>query len=97
MTAGRARSDAITATPSSSCPAPTAPPPTRRPGFRPPIAASRLEHLQAYLDEFVFRHNRRPTPMAALQTLLEIGALHQPTTYRQITRRATTALAEQTG
>ena len=23
------------------------------------------EHLQVYLDEFVFRHNRRGTPMAA--------------------------------
>jgi transposase-like protein len=55
------------------------------------------EHLQVYLDEFVFRHNRRRTPMAAFQTLLGLGALHQPTTYRQITRRATTDLAEQTG
>ncbi len=55
------------------------------------------EHLQVYLDEFVFRHNRRRTPMAAFQTLLGRGALHQPTSYRRITRRATTALAEQTG
>jgi transposase-like protein/ribosomal protein L37AE/L43A len=55
------------------------------------------EHLQVYLDEFVFRHNRRRTPMAAFQTLLGLGALHQPTTYRQITRRDKTALAEQTG
>lgn len=28
--------------------------------------------LQAYLDEFVFRHNRRKQPMAAFQTLLEV-------------------------
>jgi transposase-like protein len=55
------------------------------------------EHLQAYLDEFVFRHNRRRTPMAAFQTLLGLGALHQPTTYRQITRQAATAPTEQTG
>jgi transposase-like protein len=27
-------------------------------------------HLQVYLDEFAFRHNRRKTPMAAFQTLL---------------------------
>ena len=43
------------------------------------------EHLQVYLDEFVFRHNRRSTPMAAFQTLLGLGALHAPTTYRAIT------------
>lgn len=46
------------------------------------------EHLPAYLDEYVFRHNRRGTPMAAFQTLLGLGALRQPTTYDQITRRA---------
>ena len=45
-------------------------------------------HLQAYLDEYVFRHNRRNTPMAAFQTLLGLTALHEPTTYGQITRRA---------
>jgi transposase-like protein len=43
------------------------------------------KHLQVYLDEFVFRHNRRRTPMAAFQTLLGLGALHEPTTYREIT------------
>lgn len=42
------------------------------------------EHLQAYLDEFVFRHNRRRTPMAVFQTLLGLGALHEPSTYREI-------------
>jgi transposase-like protein len=47
------------------------------------------EHLQVYLDEYVFRHNRRRTPMAAFQTLLGLGAQHQPTTYSQITRHAT--------
>ncbi len=45
------------------------------------------QHLHVYLDEYVFRHNRRITPMAAFQTLLGLGAVHQPTTYRQITRR----------
>jgi len=45
------------------------------------------QHLQVYLDEYVFRHNRRLTPMAAFQTLLGLGAAHQPTTYEQITRR----------
>lgn len=42
-------------------------------------------HLQVYLDEYVFRHNRRHTPMAAFQTLLGLGARHAPTTYREIT------------
>jgi transposase-like protein/ribosomal protein L37AE/L43A len=46
------------------------------------------EHLQVYLDEFTFRHNRRGTPMAAFQTLLGLGGIHGPTTYDQITRRA---------
>jgi len=46
------------------------------------------EHLPVYLDEYVFRHNRRGTPMAAFQTLLGLGAIHDPTTYDQITRRA---------
>ena len=43
------------------------------------------KHLQVYLDEFVFRHNRRRTPMAAFQTLLGLGAIRPPTTYGEIT------------
>jgi hypothetical protein len=46
------------------------------------------KHPSVYLDEYVFRHNRRVTPMAAFQTLLGLGTLHQPTTYAQITRPA---------
>ena len=46
------------------------------------------EHLQVYLDEYVFRHNRRRTPLAAFQTLLGLGTLHEPTAYHEITRRA---------
>jgi transposase-like protein len=42
------------------------------------------DHLQLYLDEFVFRHNRRRLPMAAFQTLLGLGTGHQPTPYEQI-------------
>jgi transposase-like protein len=48
-------------------------------------------HLQVYLDEFVFRHNRRRTPMAAFQTLLGLGALHTATTYHEITGRRAAA------
>jgi transposase-like protein len=46
------------------------------------------KHLPVYLDEFVFRHNRRRTPMAAFQTLLGLGAIHEPTIYREITGHA---------
>jgi transposase-like protein len=46
------------------------------------------EHLPVYLDEFVFRHNRRATPMAAFQTLLGLSGAHEPTTYQQITHRS---------
>jgi transposase-like protein len=40
--------------------------------------------LQVYLDEFVFRHNRRRQPMAAFQTLLGLGTGRAPTAYRRI-------------
>ena len=46
------------------------------------------EHLPVYLDEFVFRHNRRRTPMAGFQTLLGLGLAHEPITYREIINRA---------
>jgi transposase-like protein len=42
------------------------------------------KHLQAYLDEFTFRFNRRRTPMAAFQTLLGLGSHQGPTTYHQL-------------
>ncbi len=40
--------------------------------------------LQVYLDEFVFRHNRRRQPMAAFQTVLGLGTGRAPTSYRRI-------------
>jgi transposase-like protein len=42
-------------------------------------------HLQVYLDEFVFRHNRRQKPMAAFQTLLGLGSSRKATSYAKIT------------
>lgn len=42
------------------------------------------DHAQAYFDEFVFRYNRRRTPMAAFQTLLGLSSAHQPITRTQI-------------
>ncbi len=38
------------------------------------------KYLQTYLEEFVFRFNRRKTPMAAFQTLLGIAAGKAPQT-----------------
>jgi transposase-like protein len=40
--------------------------------------------LPVYLDEFVFRHNRRKQPMAAFQTLLGFGTGCNPTPYDKI-------------
>lgn len=40
--------------------------------------------LQVYLDEFVFRHNRRRTPAAAFQTLLGLSTAGKSTEYEQI-------------
>jgi len=40
--------------------------------------------LQVYLDEFVFRLNRRKTPAAAFQTLLGLGTARASTEYEQI-------------
>lgn len=42
------------------------------------------EQLQVYLDEFVFRHNRRKSPMASFQTLLGLGTGRKPTHYKRI-------------
>lgn len=44
----------------------------------------RKEHLQTYLDEFVFRFNRRRTPHAAFRTLLGIGLAIKPVTYKML-------------
>lgn len=40
--------------------------------------------LQVYLDEFVFRHNRRKQPAAAFQTLLGLGTSRKSTEYWRI-------------
>ena len=40
--------------------------------------------LQVYLDEFVFRHNRRNQPMAAFQTLLGLATQQRSTAYGRI-------------
>jgi hypothetical protein len=45
---------------------------------------SEQPQLQVYLDEFVFRHNRRKIPAAAFQTLLGLGTGRVSTEYEQI-------------
>jgi transposase-like protein len=42
------------------------------------------KHLQAYLNEFVFRFNRRNVPMAAFQTVLGLGSHLLGPTYEGI-------------
>ena len=44
----------------------------------------REKHLQTYLDEFVFRFNRRRSRHAAFRTLLGIAAQSQPATYNML-------------
>lgn len=44
----------------------------------------RRKHLPHYLNEFVFRFNRRKTPMAAFQTLLGLAAQQKPTSYKML-------------
>ena len=46
------------------------------------------KYLQSYLDEFVFRFNRRKTPMAAFQTLLGISVNKAPLTLGDLVNRS---------
>ena len=46
------------------------------------------KNLQPYLDEYVFRFNRRGVPMAAFQTLLGLGSQHRPITHNQLRIRS---------
>ena len=48
----------------------------------------RPKHLQAYLDEFVFRFNRRHTPSAAFDRLLGLSLGLEPATYRMLVARS---------
>ena len=44
----------------------------------------RDKHLQSYLDEFVFRFNRRRARQAAFHSLLGIGMRAKPLTYKML-------------
>jgi transposase-like protein len=55
------------------------------------------DHLPVYLDEFVFRHNRRRTPWLPSRPYSGSAPCMKPTTYREITQRPPRRPAEQTG
>ncbi len=42
------------------------------------------QHLPEYLNEFVFRFNRRRTPMAAFQSLLGLTSQQEPVNYKML-------------
>jgi hypothetical protein len=42
------------------------------------------DHLERYLEEFVFRFNRRFYPMAAFDTLLGLTSKIEPTAYPEL-------------
>ena len=44
----------------------------------------RRKHLQAYLDEFVFRFNRRKTRHAAFRSLFSLAVQAKPITYNML-------------
>ena len=46
----------------------------------------RAKHLQSYLDEFVFRFNRRRTRHAAFRSLFGIAVCTKPITYNMLVR-----------
>lgn len=48
----------------------------------------RSKHLQRYLDEFVFRFNRRHTPAAAFERLLGLAVALQPAPYQMLVSRS---------
>jgi ISXO2-like transposase domain/Transposase zinc-ribbon domain len=48
----------------------------------------RPAHLQAYLDEFVFRFNRRRNPAAAFDRLLGLSLTLEPATYQMLVGRS---------
>lgn len=48
----------------------------------------RVAHLQAYLDEFVFRFNRRRTPAAAFERLLGLAIDLEPAPYQMLISRS---------
>jgi hypothetical protein len=55
------------------------------------------KHLQAYLDEFVFRYNRRFYPMTGFASVLGIGMGASAPTYREFYEGERDQHAQSTG
>ena len=53
----------------------------------------RRQHLQSYLDEFVFRFNRRRTRHAAFRSILGIGVAIKPPTYKMLIAPGATGIS----
>lgn len=47
----------------------------------------RSEHVDTYLDEFVFRYNRRFYRHVSFETMLGLAARHGPTSYWDIVKK----------
>ena len=47
----------------------------------------RRKHVDAYLEEFVFRYNRRFYRHVSFETVLGLAVCHRPETYRDIVNR----------
>jgi hypothetical protein len=75
--------------PTSSCPGFTESPPTSRSKVWAlgVYQGLRRKYLQSYLDEFVFRFNRRRTRHAAFRSPLGIAAALQPRPYKILISR----------
>lgn len=66
------------------CPVRTASRPTWKTWLRGTHHGVGADHLDHYLNEYVFRHNRRFYPMAGFATLLCLGTTSPPTPIEQI-------------
>ena len=49
----------------------------------------RRKHIQAYLDDFIFRWNRRRHYGSAFETMIGIGLRTEPMDYRNLVGQAT--------
>jgi len=56
----------------------------------------RRKHVDTYLDEFVFRYNRRFYRHASFETVLGLTARHPPSSYWDIVGRANPRKGEAT-
>ena len=68
----------------SSCRGSTKSSPTSKDGREASTTGLRRKHLQAYLDEFVFRFNRRKTRHAAFRSLFRLATNAEPLTYSML-------------